>query len=281
MSLPYEFVDERLHERRERVFLVLAGLFIGAMAMLNIIGISRFIKLLDVPWLGGGSIPIVVAIGVLPYPLTFFCTDLIGEFYGRRRAAFVVLVGLLVNGLVIATMALGASLPGIGLANPPWQDMELASPVALPGGTVLEGKNVEVFDIIYGLTAASVVASMVAYLAAQLCDVYVFHFWKRLTRGRHLWLRNNASTMTSQLVDTTLVIFITFWAQFSAGERTLHDMLLLIGGGYAFKVAAALIDTGPIYLAVAFLSKYLKIDPTREHAGWDNETAGSGASKQP
>ena len=92
-----------LHARRERVFLVLAGLFLGAMAMLNIVGITRFIQL--------G--PLALAVGVLPYPLTFLCTDLIGELYGRKRAQAVVMVGLLVNGLVIFTLWLGQALPSV------------------------------------------------------------------------------------------------------------------------------------------------------------------------
>ena len=78
MSLPYEFNDSSLHERRERVFLVLAGLFLGSLAMLNILGITRFIDLSFTVL--GISIPMVVAVGVLPYPITFLCTDFISEF---------------------------------------------------------------------------------------------------------------------------------------------------------------------------------------------------------
>lgn len=94
-------VTDALDEGRERVFLIFAGLFLGSMAMLNIIGITRFIHI--------G--PLMLAVGVLPYPLTFLCTDFISEFYGRRRANFVVSVGLLVNGLVLGTLWLGDRIP--------------------------------------------------------------------------------------------------------------------------------------------------------------------------
>ena len=90
----------RLHARRERVFLVFAGLFLGTLTMLNILGITRFIDLSFTVF--GVKIPFVLAVGVLPYPVTFLCTDFIGEFYGRRRANFLVLVGLL---LVIVASA--------------------------------------------------------------------------------------------------------------------------------------------------------------------------------
>jgi len=120
------------------------------------------------------------------------------------------------------------------------------------------------------LTMGAVVASMVAYLAAQLCDVYLFHFWKRVTRGRHLWLRNNGSTLVSQLVDTFSVITIThFYARGLPVDATLPiwpQLWIFIGSGYVFKVAVALVDTIPFYLGVRFLSGYLEIDPLREHS---------------
>jgi uncharacterized PurR-regulated membrane protein YhhQ (DUF165 family) len=244
-----------LHARRERVFLVLAGIFLGAMAMLNIVGITRFIQI--------G--PLALAVGVLPYPLTFLCTDLIGELYGRDRARFVVTVGLLINALVLGTLWLGTTLPPVTPgAAPPWQTLELAQPLAMPNGSALEGP-VELLSVIYSLTASAVFASMAAYLAAQFCDVYLFHFWKRLTRGRHLWLRNNGSTLVSQLVDSALVIWITFGAAFLRGEQTLATMTALVGSSYAFKFGAALLDTGPFYLGVRVLSRYLQIDPNAEH----------------
>jgi uncharacterized PurR-regulated membrane protein YhhQ (DUF165 family) len=193
-----------LHARRERVFLVLAGIFLGAMAMLNIVGITRFIQI--------G--PLALAVGVLPYPLTFLCTDLIGELYGRDRARFVVTVGLLINALVLGTLWLGSTLPPVAPGTaPPWQTLE----------------------------------------------------WKRLTGGRHLWLRNNGSTLVSQLVDSVLVIWITFGAAFVRGEQTLATMTALVGSSYAFKFGAALLDTGPFYLGVRVLSRYLQIDPNAEH----------------
>jgi uncharacterized PurR-regulated membrane protein YhhQ (DUF165 family) len=253
-----------LHERRERVFILLAGVFLGSMTMLNILGITRFIHL--------G--PLALAVGVLPYPLTFLCTDFISEFYGRRRANFVVTVGLILNLLVLAFLWMGHQIPGLeetarpgwqpeGSWNPPpWQTLRFTPPVSL-FGTDLIGE-IDLFEAIYRCTRMAVVASMCAYIAAQFCDVAMFHFWKRLTKGKHLWLRNNGSTMISQLVDATAVIFITFWQPFVNGERTLMAMLALVFSNYAFKVSVAAVDTIPFYLGVRFLRGYLQIDPTRD-----------------
>jgi uncharacterized PurR-regulated membrane protein YhhQ (DUF165 family) len=247
--------EEVYRIRRERVFLVLAGLFLGAMAMLNILGLTRFVRL--------G--PLTVAVGVLPYPITFLCTDLIGELYGRKRAAFVVWAGFVVNLFVIGFMWLGSVLPDAPPGQQPaWQTLQLREGFVLADGRNT-GNEVELFEILFACTAGSVVASMAAYLAAQFCDVYVFHFWKKLTRGRHLWLRNNGSTLVSQLVDSFVVIGIVFGRQLLGGEMALGVFVTLMLSNYAFKAFAALTDTIPFYVGVRYLARYLGIDPRDLH----------------
>lgn len=255
-----------LRERRERVFLVFAGLFLGTMTMLNILGISRFIRLwsFDYELASGESWEIVfaVAVGVLPYPLTFLCTDFISEFYGRRRANFVVLVGLLLNVWVVLMLWLGGVLPGFSPIDPQTNMPPLPTIDPATGRVIEDGWA---FFRIRTLTFGAVAASMCAYLAAQFCDVYLFHFWKRLTQGKHLWLRNNGSTMISQLVDTTAVILIT---HYYAHALPIRDdvpvgvqLLVFIATGYAFKLAVAAIDTIPFYVGVRYLKVYLQVDP--------------------
>ena len=99
---------------------------------------------------------------------------------------------------------------------------------------------------------------MIAYVAAQYCDVQLFHFFKRITKGRHLWVRNNFSTLASQMVDSVTVVLVTFGATFMRDEITLKNLLLLMGSNYLFKMCAALVDTPFIYLAVAWLKRYLQ-----------------------
>jgi uncharacterized PurR-regulated membrane protein YhhQ (DUF165 family) len=238
-------------ERRERVFLVLAGTFLCAMTLLNVIGITRFIQL--------G--PMALAVGVLPYPLTFLCTDLICELYGKARANFLVSVGLGLNFLILGVLLLGNSLPSVPTESmPPWQILQLAAPVALPNGDIVE-QSVGLYQLIYATTSGAVFASMLAYIAAQYCDVQLFHFWKRVTKGKYLWVRNNFSTLMSQLVDSIMVITVTFGAAFYRGEMTLNMLLILVGSNYVFKATIALLDTGPFYLAVHYLRSYLQLAP--------------------
>lgn len=243
-----------LQWRRERVFLVLAGLFLGTMAMVNILGVSRFVDLSFE--LFGRRIPMALAVGVLPYPVTFLCTDFISELYGRARASFVVWVGLGLNGWVLLFLWLGGELPPVPALDP-------------ATGLPATDHYAFAFYRIRMLTMGAVVASMAAYLAAQLCDVYIFHFWKRLTGGRHLWLRNNGSTMVSQFVDTFAVITIThFYARGIPTDpeaATWPQLWVFIGSAYVFKVMAAALDTLPFYLGVGWLSGYLQIDTRAEH----------------
>ena len=249
-----------LHARRERVFLVLAGLFLGSMTMLNILGISRFIDFSFEVF--GVTIPMALAVGVLPYPITFLCTDFISELYGQARANFLVWVGLLLNVYVIAFLYLGGIMPPEPTLDP------------ATGLPPTEAYDFAFYKIRF-LTMGAVAASMIAYLTAQLCDVTLFHFWKRLTNGRHLWLRNNGSTVVSQLVDSFAVITIThFYAgalPVDASAPIWPQLWVFIGSGYVFKLTIALVDTLPFYVGVHYLSRYLEIDPFEEHAEGQSE----------
>jgi len=162
---------------------------------------------------------------------------------------------------------LGGALPGFEAVDPATGELVPDAAGRLP-----------VFFEVKRLAFGAVTASMLAYLAAQLCDVYVFHFWKRLTKGRHLWLRNNGSTFISQMVDTVAVILITYLVGGLAGviddDRSIApQLLLLIVTGYAFKAACAALDTIPFYIGVRLLSRYLRIDPKAEHEADAEETS--------
>ncbi len=256
-----------LRERRERVFLVLAGLFLGTLAMLNILGISRFIDMSFEIW--GMEVPFVVAVGVLPYPITFLCTDLICELYGRKRANFLVWVGLILNAWVLFVMWLGGYLGGGDAAVGYLPDIDISKITDTKSLADTLGGESYAFYQIRNLTFAATFASMVAYFVAQLVDVQLFHFWKKLTKGKHLWLRNNGSTLVSQLVDMVLVILATYyWAgpavfKLGPGDDHFKTLLIIIGSGYVFKLVVALLDTIPIYVCVGWLSKYLRIDASK------------------
>lgn len=231
--------ESLLERRRQNVFLILAGLFLGTMAMLNILGLTRF---LDLSFsLFGTTVPVYVAVGVLPYPVTFLCTDLISEFYGKRRANTVVWMGMALNIWVVGVLWLGGILPGV------------------------EASEDDVFMQVRSLAFAAVFASMFAYICAQFVDVQLYHFWRNFTGGKHLWLRNNGSTVISQLIDTVFVVTITYMVgglPIAKDQDVLPQLMVYVASGYGYKLIVALADTAPLYVSVYYLKKYLLPDTT-------------------
>ena len=206
---------------KEKLFLFLSAIFLTALVLGNIIGTTKFVRFYF----------FTVPAGVLAYPFTFLATDLICELYGKKRAQFLVIVGFTMNFFMLGLMTLGHFLSD---AN------------GVSGGT-------SVFESVYKFMIGNVIASMIAYLIAQTVDVNLFHFWKNLTNGKHLWLRNIFSTTGSQLVDTVSILLILFYAS-NLGDNVneLSDLIPLIYSSYLFKFFFALFDTPLFYLGVWF-----------------------------
>ncbi|MCB0279214.1 MAG: queuosine precursor transporter [Calditrichaeota bacterium] len=210
---------------KERLFLMLSAIFLCSLVMANIIGVTKFFTIF------GLNIPV----GIIPYPITFLATDLVCELYGKSRANYLVLTGFFMNIFLLIIMTAGYYAP----VDQTWLNSVLQS--NNPGAAAT-------FDNVYGLMIRGTAASMIAYLTAQLIDVRLFHFWKDLTKGKHLWLRNNGSTMISQLVDTSAVTLIIF-----VGVLPFSTILEYIFFGYIFKFFFALFDTPFFYLFVKLL----------------------------
>lgn len=225
---------------REQVFLTLAAVFIAALIACNLIFRKFFVW--EVPALGliGLNPEMELSVGILAYPVTFICTDVLSEFYGRRRVSQLVTAGFFASVFVVGLVMLSNALPAAS-----WSAVDDAT-----------------FALVFGIQGVAVTASMCAYLGAQYLDIRLFHYWKRRTRGRHLWLRNNASTFTSQLVDTVLVN--TALALLGAEEITMERLPILIANGVVFKWFVAVVDTPLVYGAVWFMKNRLGIEETPE-----------------
>ena len=222
-------MDSRLSTKNSRrallLYIILAGLFIASLTVCNLIA-NKFITL-DL-----GFYTFVLSAGVLPYPITFLITDFLSEFYGQRRTNYVIISGLISLFFVLFVIWLGSQFTATD-----------NSPISNNS-----------YDLLFGNSGKVIFASMTAYLFAQLIDVRIFHFWKNLTRGKHLWLRNNFSTIISQLIDTTMVVGIIFFDTTELG--TIGKMIL---DGWFFKILCALLDTPIIYLGTFIFKKKFKI----------------------
>jgi uncharacterized integral membrane protein (TIGR00697 family) len=180
--------------------------------------------------------PIVVPAGVLAYCLTFLITDVISEVWGKERAQTVVMGGFITLVLVFVLTGISILWP----AAPFWPHQQA-------------------YKTILGSSARIMVASLAAYFFSQYHDVWAFHFWRRLTSERFLWLRNNASTIVSQLLDSVVFITIAFY-----GTMPLAPLIL---GQWVVKVGIALLDTPFVYLLVHLLRRRLpsaKLGPSFE-----------------
>ena len=223
---------------QDRLYLILSGIFIASLISSNLI-FQKFFFWTPFAFLANSevsgwaawlsSFTFELSVGILPYPITFLVTDIVSEIYGREKADRIV-----VSGFISSIFIMGVVMVGDMAAVTDW------SPV-----------NNITFHKVFGLFGPAVFASMTAYLTAQFIDIRIFHFWKRKTKNRHLWLRNNGSTIFSQLIDTMSVLFLL--CSFGVIEWVRFYPLLL--NGFIFKVLVALIDTPFFYLFSHLLRK--------------------------
>ena len=210
---------------KEQFYIFLSAIFIASLVTCNLIA-NKFVTV-DL-----GFKVFIVSAGILPYPLTFLVTDLISELYGQKKANLVVFSGFVASMFVLIFLWLG------GQFN------------AIPSSIV----NDDIYNLVFQNAWRVIAASMIAYLFAQFIDVRIFHFWKKLTNGKHLWLRNNGSTIASQLLDTTLVIMILF-----VGVWESDQIISAIIDGWLFKMLMAAIDTPIIYGIIHLLKGKIAI----------------------
>ncbi|MAY22831.1 MAG: hypothetical protein CMC74_08640 [Flavobacteriaceae bacterium] len=216
----------------QRIYLILAALFICSLVVSNLI-FQKFFY-----WDFFGLYRFEISVGILPYPITFLITDIISEVYGKKRANQVVTTGIFASFFSLLIVYISDIVPATSY-----------SPI-----------NDVLFSKVFGATAIAVFASMMAYLLAQYIDIQIFHFWKRVTKGKHLWLRNNFSTFTSQFVDTFTVLLLL--CSFGKIDWDLFGGLLL--SGFLFKVLVAMLDTPFLYLAVYALRKKFHLKEAEE-----------------
>lgn len=240
-------LNESVSYKRDLLFLGLSGIFLTSLVLGNVIGTTKFVTIfsLHLPgWLkaitpamvrNGDIYTMSVPAGVIAYPFTFLATDLISELFGRKKAQLLVWVGFVMNMFMLFLMSVNHWLPNTH---------------GVSGG-------LDLFEGVYKFMISNTIASMIAYLTAQTVDVKLFHFWKEFTGGKHLWLRNNGSTMVSQMVDSISILTILYIAGNLGSEvNTISDLIILILNSYLFKFFFALFDTPFFYMGAYLLKNY-------------------------
>lgn len=228
--------DRRL---AQQIYLYLATLFITSLVVSNLI-FQKFFYWYPFQSTLFGSQLFELSVGILPYPITFLITDLISEIFGKRKANQVVVAGIFASFFSMGILLVADAVPA--LDNSPIDDTT--------------------FKKVFSLSPLAVLASMLAYLTAQFIDIRIYHFWKQLTGGRMLWLRNNFSTFSSQFLDTFLVVGLL-----SVFKILPWDLFWgLVFSGFLFKVLVALLDTPLLYLLVGWFRKRFQLQINEEIA---------------
>ena len=192
----------------DRAFIILLSIFAAGITIASVLA-NKIISVFG----------LFMPAGILAYSITFICTDVISEIWGKQRANQTVLGGFVAIVAVLILIQISLYWP----KAPFWN-------------------NEAAFQSILGSTTRIMVASVVAYLVSQFHDVWAFHFWKKKTNDRHLWLRNNLSTAVSQFLDSFIFITIAFY-----GVTPIWPLIL---GQWIIKIVIALLDTPVVYLVV-------------------------------
>lgn len=214
-----------LSNRKDIVFLVLAGFFITNAIVAELIG-GKLVNFFGV---------FTQSIGIIMWPIIFILTDLINEHFGKdgvKKLTYIT-VGLISFTFIVLTISI--NIPATSF-----------SPVSDDG-----------FKMVFGQSQWIIVGSIIAFFVSQLVDVHMFWIFKKITGDNHIWLRATGSTVVSQLVDTFVVQFIAFVLP---GKWTMNEFLHNASWGYLFKLLVALALIPVIYIGHHYVKKYLQKD---------------------
>ena len=246
MSFPYFhylslmlYSYTKMNESYIKIYSILMSVFVVTLVLTNIIGTKIFLLFDQSLPNGLFGTPLALTAGIITYPITFLVTDVTSEIFGKARASLMVIVGFFCSllSLIIISIVLRLTPSEVWLTGTPYSTLD---------------QMVLAFDTVFTLPGVLIFASMTAYLVAQLIDVNIFHMIKKITNSKYLWLRNNVSTMISQLIDTIIVntIFLGF------GMGLSFDIVYkIIIANYLVKIIFAAIDTPIVYLIVNFIKK--------------------------
>lgn len=232
---------------QQRLYVWLAAISATCLIVADIVGIKLFHFPLGftvrLPFIGEIS-AIDHTCGMLTFPVTFLLTDLINEYYGKRAARRVTYIGMAMALFVFAVLNIAQAMPYL---DAPYNVKK------------------EHFDAIFGSAKVMYLASLTAYLVGQLCDIWFFHMFKRVTGGRLLWLRATGSTVVSQMIDSFVVSYIAF----SLGRRLIGDavpapmseVMKIAATGYLLKLVIAIGITPLIYAGHTLIHRTFGLRP--------------------
>ena len=219
---------------QQKLYLWLTGFFVACLLVSDVVGVKLF-------QIG----QVKHTCGMLTFPVTFLLTDLINEYYGKKGARRVTWIGFVMGWFVFLVINIALAMP------------YLDAPYNI---------KPEAFEAVFGASRVMFMASMVAFLVGQTCDIWVFHLLKKLTRGKMLGLRATGSTVISQMIDSFVVSYLAF----GLGRRLFggdtppapfSEILSIAATGYILKFCVAVAITPLIYLGHGLMHRWFGLVP--------------------
>ncbi len=231
--------------RSDRLYIIVCSFFCVVLVLTNIVGV----KLFEAPF----NPEFALTTGIITYPLTFLATDLVSEIWGEKKASFMVILGFGMSFVMLGIIQIALNVAPHSYWVAPENPYNYQSPEAYQTA----------FESVFSVNGKLLLGSMLAYLVAQSIDVRLYHFFRKLTKGKYMWIRNNGSTWISQLVDTLIVGSIVFYWGFGWEFWQGIEVMATV---YVYKLVLAVLDTPLIYLFVGMTKKYLKIGSEKSNA---------------
>lgn len=245
-----------LESKPTRLYIGLAAFFLTNAIVAEFMGVKIF-SLEDSLGIGRMTFDIFgekiegfsLTCGILLWPFVFVMTDIINEYFGTKGVRFLSVLGAFMIGYAFLMLTLG-----MNTAPASWWIS------SSDFGTSLNYENA--YDAVFGQGSSIIVGSILAFMIGQLVDVYVFHWIKKQTGEKYIWLRSTGSTVVSQFIDTFVVLFYAFYLSKMGQPNQWKIQLVLAVGtvGYIYKFVVALLMTPVIYAVHAFIENYLGHD---------------------
>lgn len=217
-----------LNSKKDYIFIILAGFFVGNAIMAELIGVKLILLPFEIPWIGRPA----ASVGVITWPIVLVITDLMNEYFGVEGVKKITFVTLGMIAYCFCVLYVVTLIPAADFS--PVSDV--------------------VFNQVFLQSQWIIIGSIVAFAISQHVDVTVFWIFRKMTNGEKLWLRTTGSTVVSQLIDSIVVIGIAFWLP---GKIKTSDFLNVAVTNYSYKLLIAIGLTPVIYFFHKIIDRYL------------------------
>ena len=222
-----------LLSRPQKLYVICASIFLTALVVAEATA-GKLFTVIHLPFslniLGESFDEVIMTAGVIAFPITFIITDLLNEYFGKPGIRFVTYIGMVMIMFEFGLIQIAMATPTADISPVPD----------------------EAFNTVFGASGRIIIGSLVAYLIGQLADISLFHWLRKKTNGKHLWLRATGSTFGSQFLDTFIVLFIAFY-----GPMTIQTIIAVTLFNYLYKFIVAILITPVIYGAHWLIDRFL------------------------